>query len=88
MASLACAIDTLEYLLTARLMPEDYSAEELVDALASGEDGDLGVEPGSVDLYTCIIYGMIMYVIICMNSQTICMISDVVIRTKYAVMNG
>ena len=43
MASLACAIDTLEYLLTARLMPEDYSAEELVDALASGEDGDLGL---------------------------------------------
>ena len=62
MASLACAIDTLEYLLTARLMPEDYSAEELVDALASGEDGDLGVEPGSVDLNTCIIYDMIMYV--------------------------
>ena len=88
MASLCDAIDTLEYLLTARLMPEDYSVEELVDALASGEDGDLGVEPGSVDLYTCIIYDMIMYVTVYMNSQTICIISDVGIRTKYAVMNG
>ena len=88
MASLCDAIDTLEYLLTARLMPEDYSVEELVDALASGEDGDLGVEPGSVDLYTCIIYDMIMYVTVYINSQTICMISDVVIRAKYAVMNG
>ena len=88
MASLCDAIDALEYLLTARLMPEDYSVEELVDALASGEDGDLGVEPGSVNLYTCIIYDMIMYVTVYMNSQTICMISDVGIRTKYAVMNG
>jgi hypothetical protein len=61
MASLCDAIDTLEYLLTARLMPEDYSVEELVDALASGEDGDLGVEPGSVDLY-CILYDIIMCV--------------------------
>ena len=38
------AIDALEYLLTARLMPEDYDVEELADALAHGEDGDLGVE--------------------------------------------
>ena len=35
---------TLEYLLTARLMPEDYDVEELADALAHGEGGDLGVE--------------------------------------------
>ena len=38
------AIDALEYLLTARLMPEDYDVEELSDAVDRGEDGDLGVE--------------------------------------------
>ena len=40
------AIDALEYLLTARLMPEDYDVEELADAMERGEDGDLGVEVG------------------------------------------
>ena len=43
-APLVDAIDALEYLLTARLMPEDYDVEELADALDHGEDGDLGVE--------------------------------------------
>ena len=42
-APLVDAIDALEYLLTARLMPEDYDVEELADALDRGQDGDLGV---------------------------------------------
>ena len=55
------------------------SSEEFVDSLESGEDDDFGVKTGSEDLYTCIIYGVIMHDTVYLNSHY---------RTKYANLNG